>query len=127
MRRSIVYILLIGCLIGSLSGCSIKSRVKRADKKYAIGEYYDASEIYKQVYGHINPKKDRELKSEIAYKQGECYRVLNNYRAVNSYKNAIRYKYQDSIVYLHYAQVLQYQAKYAEAEKNYSIYLDQYQ
>ena len=113
-------------LIAGLSSCSVKSRIKRADKKYAIGEYYDAAEMYKQLYGRINPKQDRSLKARIAFSQGECYRILNNSKAVNSYKNAIRYKYQDSIVYLHYAQVLQYQAKYGEAEKNYSIYLEKH-
>lgn len=123
MRRSIVYILVL-TLIAGLSSCSLKSRIKRADKKYAIGEYYDAAEIYKQVYSRVNPKQDRALKGRIAFSQGECYRILNSPRAVNSYKNAIRYKYQDSIVYLHYAQVLQYQAKYGEAEKNYAIYLE---
>ena len=123
MRRSIVYILIVA-LIAGLSSCSLKSRIKRADKKYAIGEYYDAAEIYKQVYSRVNPKPDRELKGRIAFSQGECYRILNSPKAVNSYKNAIRYKYQDSIVYLHYAQVLQYQAKYGEAEKNYAIYLE---
>lgn len=123
MRRSIVYILVLA-LIAGLNSCSLKSRIKRADKKYAIGEYYDAAEIYKQVYSRVNSKQDRALKGRIAFSQGECYRILNSPRAVNSYKNAIRYKYQDSIVYLHYAQVLQYQAKYGEAEKNYAIYLE---
>ncbi len=111
-------------LVAGLSSCSLKSRIKRADKKYAIGEYYDAADLYKQIYGRINPKQDRALKGRIAFSQGECYRILNNPKALNSYKNAIRYKYQDSIVFLHYAQALQYQAKYAEAEKNYALYLE---
>ena len=123
--KRIVYCLMALCvLIAGLSSCSLKSRIKRADKKYAIGEYYDAAEIYKQVYSRVNSKKERELKSQIAFKQGECYRILNSSKALNSYKYAIRYKYQDSIVYLRYAQVLHYQAKYAEAEKNYGLYLE---
>ena len=123
IKKHVVYLLILA-LIAGMSSCSLKSRIKRADKKYAIGEYYDAAEIYKQVYGRISPKSDRELKGRVAFSQGECYRILNSPKAVNSYKNAIRYKYQDSIVYLHYAQVLQYQAKYGEAEKNYAIYLE---
>ena len=118
IKKHVVYLLILA-LIAGLSSCSLKSRIKRADKKYAIGEYYDAAEIYKQVYSRVNSKKERELKSQIAFKQGECYRILNSSKALNSYKYAIRYKYQDSIVYLRYAQVLHYQAKYAEAEKNY--------
>lgn len=110
--------------MGSLSSCSLKARIKRADRKYAIGEYYDAAEMYKQIYSRVSPKTDKPLKGRIAFYQGECYRVLNNTKAATCYQNAIRYKYQDSIVYLHYAQVLQYQARYKDAEKNYAIYLE---
>lgn len=109
-----------------MTSCGIKARIKYADKKYAIGEYYDAAEIYKQVIGRINPKKDPKLKAEVAFHQAECYRILNNTRAASAYKMAIRYHYKDSIVYLHYAQALQYQSKYPEALKNYDIYLRTY-
>lgn len=100
-------------------------RVKRADKKYAIGEYYDAADIYKSCYGRISAKKDKPLKAHVAFRQGECYRILNQSRSAQCYTNAIRNRYyqQDSIVYLRLAQVLQYQGKYAEADKNYQIYL----
>jgi len=123
--KSIVYFMTISCLlVSSLSSCSIKARIKKADKKYSIGEYYDAAEIYKQCYGRVSSKTEKDLKAHIAFHQAECYRVLNNSKAANCYQNAVRYKYQDSIVYLHYAQVLMYQGKYKDAEKNYSIYLE---
>lgn len=109
-----------------LSGCGLKARIKRADKKYAIGEYYDAGEIYRSCYPRISNKKERALKARVAFNQGECYRRLNNNKALNAYKNAIRNKYQDSIVYLRYAQVLHYQGQYREAEKNYAIYLERH-
>lgn len=111
-------------IVAGLSSCSIQARVKRADKKYAIGEYYDAADLYKQSYSRISPKKDRELKARVAFNQGECYRILNNQRALQSYQNAIRYKYQDSIVYLRLAEVMKYQGKIKEAQKNYQIYLE---
>ncbi|MCQ2347284.1 MAG: OmpA family protein [Paludibacteraceae bacterium] len=126
MRLRSCYIILLVLLCGALASCGIKSRIKYADKKYAIGEYYDAADIYKQVIGRINPKKERTLKAQVAFNQGECYRILNNTRATSAYKMAIRYHYPDSIVYLHYAQALQYQGKYAEAQKNYAIYLQTY-
>ncbi|MCQ2312143.1 MAG: OmpA family protein [Paludibacteraceae bacterium] len=107
-----------------LTGCSITTRVKKADKKFAIGEYYDAADRYKQVYSRISTKTQKPLKAHVAFNQGECYRILNNTRASSCYQNAIRYKYQDSIVYLRLAQVLQYQTKYKEADKNYLIYLE---
>ena len=70
--------------------------------------------------------KDKKTRAHVAFNQAECYRILNNSKAVNAYKNAIRYHYHDSIVYLHYAQVLQYQGKYKDAIKQYDIYLWSY-
>lgn len=109
----------------TLSSCSVQQRVKRADKKFAIGEYYIAGDIYKQCYSRLNTKKDRELKGYVAFKQGECYRILNNSRAANCYQSALRCKYQlqDSIVYLNAGMVLQYQGKYKDAAKHYDLYL----
>lgn len=126
MRHTYPYIWLVilSAIVAGLSSCSIKTRVKRADKKFAIGEYYDAADLYKQCYGRISAQKERALKAHVAFNQGECYRILNNPRATTAYKNAIRYKYQDSIAYLRYAQVLQYQGNYKEADKNYLIYLE---
>lgn len=90
---------------------------------YAIGEYYDAADLYKQSYSRVSSKREKALKARVAFRQGECYRILNNKHAANAYKNAIRYNYADSIVYLRYAQVLQYQGKYKEADNQYLIYL----
>ena len=90
---------------------------------YAIGEYYDAADLYKQSYSRVSSKREKALKARVAFRQGECYRILNNKHAASAYKNAIRYNYADSIVYLRYAQVLQYQGKYKEADNQYLIYL----
>ena len=111
-----------------LSGCSIQQRVKRADKKFAIGEYYTAADLYKSCYSRLSAKKDRQLKGYTAYKQGECYRILNNTRAVNCYQNALRCKYhlQDSTIFLNCGLALQYQGKYKDAAKSYELYLEKH-
>lgn len=108
-----------------LSGCSIQQRVKRADKKFAIGEYYAAADIYKQCYSRLSTKKDRELKGYVAYKQGECYRLINNPKATSCYQSALRCKYhlQDSTIFLNAGLALQYQGKYKDAAKSYELYL----
>ena len=115
-------------MIWIMPGCSVQKKIKRADRKFAIGEYYTAGDIYKQCYSRLSTKKDRELKGYVAYRQGECYRLINNQRATNAYNNALRCKYQlkDSTVYLHYAQALQYQGKYKDAIKNYELYLEKH-
>ena len=122
MTRNFLYIL---AAILCLSSCSVQQRVKRADKKFAIGEYYTAADIYKQCYSRLNTKTDRALKGYVAFKQGECYRILNNPRAVNCYQSALRCKYyqQDSIIFLNAGLALQYQGKYKDAAKSYELYL----
>ena len=125
-KASYIYVCAMIVLSVGLSSCSIKQRVKKADRMYAIGEYYDAADLYKQCYSRISPKKERAMKAHVAFNQGECYRILNNNKAANAYKNAIRYNYQDSIVYLRYAQVLHYQGKYKEADQQYLVYLQSY-
>lgn len=123
--KKILHILLTSCLLITLSSCSLSARIKRADKRYNIGEYYQAAEMYKQLSRNVKGK-NKSLRAYIAFQQAECYRILNNKRAANLYKNAIRYNYPDSIVYLHYAQVMQYQGKYKEATKQYDIYLEKH-
>ena len=123
-KRIILFCFLYSVLC-ILSSCSIQQRVKRADKKFAIGEYYNAADIYKSCYSRLSTKKDRELKGYVAYRQGECYRLINNPRAANCYQSALRCKYhlQDSTIFLHAGQVLQYQGKYKDAAKSYELYL----
>ena len=123
--KTIISLLAVAFMATTFSACSVSARVKRADRKYQIGEYYAAAEMYKQVYKNLN-SKDRKLRAHVAFHQAECYRTLNNKKAATAYKNAIRYHYPDSIMYLHYAQVLQYQGKYKDAIKQYDIYLEQH-
>ena len=123
--KTIISLLAIAFMATTFSACSVSARVKRADRKYQIGEYYAASEMYKQVYKNLK-SKDKKLRAHVAFHQAECYRTLNNKKAATAYKNAIRYHYPDSIMYLHYAQVLQYQGKYKDAIKQYDIYLEQH-
>lgn len=124
MHNKSFIILLITSII-AFSSCSVTARLKKADKKFAIGEYYEASEIYRQTYKRISTK-DKQLRAHAAFMQAESQRIINNTRAATSYKNAIKYHYPDSIVYLRYAQVLQYQGKYTDAIKQYDIYLEQH-
>lgn len=125
MRNRFIFCILTIIFSVVLAGCSVNARIKKADRKYAIGEYYEAGEMYRQVYRRI-PTKDKATRAHVAFRQGESNRIINNARAATAYKNAIKYHYPDSIVYLRYAQVLQYQGKLKEAIKQYDIYLDTY-
>ncbi len=105
-----------------LASCGIKSRIRKADERYALGEYYVAGDLYKKSYSGVS-YKDKSLRAEVAFKQGECYRLLNNPQAERVYRNAIQNAYPDSIVFLRYAQVLMRNGKTTEAAKNFEIYL----
>ncbi|MDD3079048.1 MAG: OmpA family protein [Paludibacter sp.] len=123
MRKYLLYfsIIIAGTIL--LQSCSVKARVKKADKQFAIGEYYSAGEKYRRVVSQI-PAKDKPLRARVFFNLAECYRILNYRNAEQMYGNAIRFGYADSTVYLRYAQVLQRNGKYDVAAKNYAIFLE---
>lgn len=118
-RLTILIIVSVSLL---MQGCSINGRIKKADKRFEIGEYSAAASMYKNVSPSVS-SKDKALKARISFNQAECYRITNQSNAEQAYLSAIRNGYSDSIVYLRYGQVLQQNGKYAEAAKNFSIYL----
>lgn len=122
MRVKFSSLVLVFLAATLLQGCSLKSRIKKADKTFARGEYFSAGDLYKNVFIQV-PSNDKPLRARIAFNQAECYCLLNNPRAEQAYINAIRNKYADTLVYLRYAQVLQRIGKYGDALKNYNIYL----
>jgi peptidoglycan-associated lipoprotein len=122
MRQKLSYFVFLIIAATLLQSCSIKARIKAADKRYDIGEYFVAADLYKRIFSRI-PLKDKPTRSHVAFRQAECYRFINSSRAEQAYNNAIRNLYSDSIVYLRLAQVQQRQGKYGDARKNYGIYL----
>jgi hypothetical protein len=50
--------------------------MKKGDKFYALGEYFDAAEQYKKAYAQT-PTKDRKLRGGRAIKMADCYRRIN--------------------------------------------------
>jgi peptidoglycan-associated lipoprotein len=123
MRQKLSYFIFLIIAATLLQSCSIKARIKAADKRYEIGEYFVAADLYKRIFSKI-PLKDKPTRSHVAFRQAECYRFINSSRAEQTYNNAIRNLYSDSIVYLRLAQVQQRQGKYGDARKNYLIYLN---
>jgi len=108
-----------------LSSCSVNQQIKKADKKYEIGEYYRASTIYKSAYPRVKAtKEERQKKAYVAYRLGETYLLINeNEKAERAFGNAVRYQYKDSVVYLLYADVLRKNKNPKAAIENYNIYL----
>lgn len=117
-----IYVLFL-LIVSSLYSCK-SAKLSDAEEKQRIGEYYEAAAIYRKVYTKTSPKK-RDLRGYIAYRMAECNRLINNTgKATSAYMNAIRYDYPDSIVYLRLAQMQHKAGRYAEAIKNYDIYME---
>ena len=83
-RFACVFILLAAAVL--FSGCGIKKRIKKADKRFEVGEYYTAGDIYKSSYSRISAKKDRPLKAHVAFRQGESYRLTNHSMTASAYQ-----------------------------------------
>jgi peptidoglycan-associated lipoprotein len=105
------------------TGCSIKSRIEKADQVFAAGQYNEASQLYNRLYTKVS-SADRPLKARMAFQQAECLRLLNNNRSDAMYQRAVRMNYSDSVVYLQLARALHRNARYADAQKNYRVYLN---
>ena len=124
MRRLFSIIIGITVVTMLLTGCGAEQAVKKGDRFYALGEYYDASTKYKKAYSQT-PAKERTQRGKVALKMAECYRKINyTQKAIAAYNNAIRYKQTDSLTYLHLAQQLMKNGNYKEAEKNFKTFLD---
>jgi len=123
MRR--LYIIICVAVVAMfLTGCGAEQAVKKGDRFYALGEYYDASTKYKKAYSQT-PAKERTRRGKVALKMAECYRKINyTQKAIAAYNNAIRYKQTDSLTYLYLGQQLMKNGNYKEAEKAFQTFLD---
>lgn len=123
MRR--IYIILHTVIVVTLfASCGADNAMKKGDKFYALGEYFDASTQYKKAYS-ATPAKERATRGKRALKLAECYRRINyTQKAIAAYNNAIRYKQADSLTHLRLAQQLMKTGNYKEAAKNFEIALD---
>ena len=107
-----------------LTGCGADQAIKKAEKFYAVGEYYDAAAQYKKAYSGT-PSKEKEKRGQLSAKMAECYRKINNTnKAITAYKNVIRYKQADSLTHLRLAQQLMKAGNYKEAGKNFQTAID---
>ncbi len=117
-------ILTIAAALGLLTGCGVDRNIKRGEKHLALGEYFEASNEFKQAYSKT-PAKERAKRGQVAGRLAYCYDKINStQKAIAAYRNVIRYK-QDSIE-THYAlgrQLLK-NGNYKEAAAEFQLVLD---
>ncbi len=107
-----------------LAGCGADQAMKKGDKFYAVGEYYDAATQYRKAYTQT-PSKERELKGQRAMKLADCYRrILLTNKAITAYNNALRYKQDDSLTHFYLGQLHLKNGNYKEAARQFQTALD---
>ena len=107
-----------------MASCGADSAMKKGDKYFALGEYYDAATQYKKAYSQT-PSKDRPLRGLRALRMADCYRRINHtQRAIAAYNNAVRFKQADTLSMFHLGQLLLKNGSYKEAERTFSELLD---
>jgi outer membrane protein OmpA-like peptidoglycan-associated protein len=107
-----------------LSSCGADQAMKKGDKHYAIGEYFEAAKQYQKAYSQT-PSKERALKGVRAKKLAECYRRINfTNKAITAYNNTVRYNQHDSLTHLYLGQLHLRNGNYKEAAKQFKIAID---
>ena len=57
--RKLFYLISMVMVSAVITGCGPEQALRKAEKHYAIGEYYDAAAQYKKTYSKT-PSKERE-------------------------------------------------------------------
>ena len=123
MRKKL-YIIKMLTMALLLTGCGAEQAMKKGDKFYAVGEFYDAAAQYRKAYSQT-PSKERSLRGQRALKMAESYRRINySQKAIAAYNNALRYQQGDSVTHFRLAQQLMKTGQYKEAERHFQAFLD---
>lgn len=124
MRRWLrisIYIFLLLALT-SCGGADVA--MKKGDRFYALGEYYDAAVQYRKAYQQT-PPKDKKTRGERALKMADCYRRINySAKAVSAYNNAVRYGQNDGVTLLRLAQQQMMTGNYKAAGSSFAAAAD---
>ena len=127
IKESIVVLLwcmVLGAGCGLLVSCGADRALKKGDKYFALGEYFDAATQYKRAY-QMTPPKEREKRGQISRKLATSHdRINSSQKAIAAYRNVIRYKQDDLQTHLDLARQLLTNGNYKEAAAEYQIVLD---
>ena len=119
--RIAIYVALLLVLM-SCGGAD--AAMKKGDRFFALGEYYDAATQYRKAYQQTSVK-DRKTRGQQALKMADCYRRINySAKAVSAYNNAVRYHQTDSLTLLRLAQQQMMTGNYKAAAANFAAAAD---
>lgn len=121
VQRLALFIFLI---LGATTAFGQSKYTESADLAFERGAYHEAAKAYQAAYGKLD---GIDVKGEVCFKIGECYRLmLDPASAEEFYNKAIGFRYYNTTpdVYLRYADVLRAQNKFPEAIEMYNNYTD---
>lgn len=108
----------------TLFSCGADNNIKKGEKYLALGEYYDAADLFKQAYSKT-PSKERDRRGEIAKRMAYCYNRINaSSKAIAAYRNTIRYDLASPVDHLELGRQLLKTGAYKEASKEFQIVID---
>lgn len=120
--KSYIAILFLSTLF--LISCGADRNIKKGDRCWSLGEYYDAANQFKQAYQKTSPK-DKTQRGAVALKMARCYDKINQpQRSIFAYHNAIRYGQASLQDHLPLAQQLMKNGNYKEAADEFQLVLD---
>ncbi len=101
--------------------------IKKANKAFQDENYIEAVKLTIHAFDKVNPKsrKASERKGDMAFKTGECYRMLEDYKnALDWYQKALVVNYQsiNPQALFYYAEMIRYMGDYNLAIENYNAY-----
>ena len=98
--------------------------MRKGDKFYALGEYFDAATQYKKAYSQTKAN-DKPLRGQRALKMADCFRRINyTQKAIAAYNNAVRFKQIDSTSLMHLGRLQLKNGSYKDAEKTFLMLQD---
>lgn len=104
----------------SVSASAQKDHLEVANQAFKAREYYKAITLLKKAY---SKEKDKANKAEIIFKTAESYRFTNDMKQAETwYRKALKIKYPENKVQLHYADALKANGKFEEAIVEYEKY-----
>ena len=122
--RKLFNIIFAGMTCLLIMGCGADAAMRKGDRFFALGEYYDAATQYRKAYSQTK-SKEKPLRGQRALKMADCYRRINyTQKAIASYNNAVRYKQIDSTALLHLGRLQLKNGSYKEAEKTFVMLQD---
>ena len=88
MKQNIILFIVCMILIPNLS--AQKRKIERAYETYYAGEYYEATDQFKDAYSKTS-KSDKNTRTELVFMIGECYRLINDPKNAETwYKLAVK-------------------------------------